>query len=759
MSKSVALAVLALGTFGLSMCATPVHQGSPSATPASPLRHDSHYEWKHVAIGGGGFVTGIIVNPTERHLVYLRTDVGGAYRRDAASEAWVPLLDWVSAPDWNLHGIESLATDPIEPARVYLAAGTYTNPDVKNGEMLRSADYGRTWKRTAMPFKMGGNEAGRGSGERLAIDPRKNSILFFGSRRDGLWTSENFGETFARVASFPEVPDDSALHQNDTAPGGFNYLAQAVGIVFVLFDPANAPAAGPTPTLYVAVSTARTSLFRSTDAGASWQSVPQQPTGFRPTHAALSPDGAIYLTYADEPGPNRMRDGAVYRFEPKTGVFTNITPEKPLPPDHRFGYAAVSVDVSHPSTVVVTTWNRGQPFDEIYRSNDRGSTWSPIMKTAQWDHASAPYTKEMHHHWMCDVEFDPFDSDRMTFTTGFGIWTTTNARATDAQKPVLWSFDDRGIEETVPLALVSPPEGAHLLSGLGDIDGFRHDDLDASPERKFDAPGFKNTEWIDFAASSPSVLARSGTTYGHDRILGAYSLDGGSHWTAFASQPPPHDDARAFPTGPIAISADGASIVWTTRGNAPYVTRDRGNTWKKVEGAPADLRMVGDRVNASRWYGYDTEQGIFYAGTADTLGPALSGLPTVPNRRWGPAYADLVAVPNRQGEMWLALDKQLLRFTASGGAMMRVPAAEDVTAVGFGKPRVDGEYPAVFVAGSVGGVYGIHRSDDGGATFVPITDAAHQFGSISHLAGDPRIFGRIYAASGGRGIVYGSLVP
>ena len=40
-----------------------------------------------------------------------------------------------------------------------------------------------------------------------------------------------------------------------------------------------------------------------------------------------------------------------------------------------------------------------------------------------------------------------------------------------------------------------------------------------------------------------------------------------------------------------------------------------------------------------------------------------------------------------------------------------------------------------------------------------ITDGEHQFGSISHLTGDPRIFGRVYAASGGRGIVYGTLVP
>ena len=31
---------------------------------------------------------------------------------------------------------------------------------------------------------------------------------------------------------------------------------------------------------------------------------------------------------------------------------------------------------------------------------------------------------------------------------------------------------------------------------------------------------------LDFAAKAPAMLARSGTAYGNDRILGAYSLDG-----------------------------------------------------------------------------------------------------------------------------------------------------------------------------------------------------------------------------------------
>src|SRR5580765_4869067 len=100
------------------------------------------YTWNNaVTSGGGGFIPGIIFNPTQQNLIYARTDIGGAYRWDQASQRWIPLMDWVGFNDWNTLGVESIATDPIDPTRFYVAAGTYTNSfTTANGAILRSTD-------------------------------------------------------------------------------------------------------------------------------------------------------------------------------------------------------------------------------------------------------------------------------------------------------------------------------------------------------------------------------------------------------------------------------------------------------------------------------------------------------------------------------------------------------------------------------------------------------------------------------------------
>lgn len=44
-----------------------------------------------------------------------------------------------------------------------------------------------------------------------------------------------------------------------------------------------------------------------------------------------------------------------------------------------------------------------------------------------------------------------------------------------------WTVGGKGVEETAVQTLISPTAGAHLISGVADVGGFRHDDFKMSP--------------------------------------------------------------------------------------------------------------------------------------------------------------------------------------------------------------------------------------------------------------------------------------
>jgi photosystem II stability/assembly factor-like uncharacterized protein len=710
------------------------------------------YQWRNVVIGGGGFVTGILPHPREKNLIYARTDVGGAYRWDADSQRWIPLTDWVKGIDYT--GIESFAVDPLDVNRIYLAAGIYRST---GAAILRSTDRGQTWQVTEVPFKMGGNEMGRFNGERLAVDPDDDQILLFGSRHDGLWKSGDYGATWNRLENFPQLKTMEALTFNgatNVTRRRFNFTPQEVGIVFVKFAPSNGAAGKPTLTVYAGVSANGTNFFRSDDGGATWSAVPGQPIGLRPNHAVFSPDGTIYLTYGLQAGPNRMTDGAVWKYDPQTGAWADITPLHPPDGNQPFGYGAVSVDAQNPAAIVVTTFARWLQHDDIFRSTNGGASWMPLFKDAQWDHSFAPYTADRTPHWMGTVQIDPFDSNHILFTTGYGIWESKDLTQADAGKPTHWDFCDNGLEETVPLAVISPPEGAHLLSGLGDIDGFRHDNLDVSPAQgSYAGTRFTSTEDLAFAAQQPSTIVRIGIA-GNGPPHGAISYDGGTRWKAFTNEP-----TDGFGGGAITISADGKTIVWVARGGMPEFSNDKGVDWAACAGLPAGVHVTADAVNASCFYAFDGRNDQMYASTNGAEQFSETGAAIVlekdpPANAYGNGV--LSATPGREGDIWLSLREGGLYHSTDGGAdfkpLTNVGVADEL---GFGKAADGKNLPALYLAGQIGGVTGIFRSIDGGTDWTRINDDAHQFGAINRLTGDPRIFGRVYLATSGRGVIYG----
>lgn len=772
MSQAILIAVLAALTVHFTATASYAQGKKPASVP---------YTWKSVQMVGGGFVDGIVFHPTEKGLRYARTDMGGAYRWNDQSKRWEPLLDWVPYEDLNLMGVESIAVDPSDANRVYLACGTYTNPRTPDGAILRSADRGKTFQRTNVPFKFGGNENGRGNGERMAVDPNDGNILYLGTRQAGLWKSTDRAVTWNKVASFPDVTEapppatpSAAPPTAQAQPGrGFgNRPSRGSGVVFTVFDPASSSKGKASSTIYVGVSLmGRDNLFRSTDGGNTWQAVPGQPTQYRPNHAVLASDGTLYLSYGTDPGPQRMTNGGVWKLDTKSSEWTEITPDKPDPDGNkRFGYAAVSVDAHHPRVVIASSFNRANGAggeDDIFRTTDGGKTWKAVFGGGgTFDNTLAPYVTRTPIHWLFDIEIDPADSDHAMFTTGYGGWETFNLTAMDSGKPTKWSVMSTGIEETVALELVSPTKGAHLISAIGDYGGFVHWDLDKpNPEGSFEPPLFSNTNGVAFAENQPEVIVRVGRSSAHHPGANiGYSLDGGKSWQAPASAPQPTSSL-----GHIAVSSDGATWVWAPQRSPVFFTRDRGATWTQARGIPDNTRVIADRVNARKFYGlalFDGQLFVSTDGAATFQGHPLilpDGLPQRGGNRGDNRGGQdrIYAAPGKEEDLWLAAFNGLYHSPDAGDVgktFTRLAGVQEIHAFGFGKAAPGARDAALYLIGVVEGLRGIFRSDDSARTWVRINDDRHQWGLLLHITGDPRQYGRVYVGTHGRGTLYGDPV-
>lgn len=81
------------------------------------------------------------------------------------------------------------------------------------------------------------------------------------------------------------------------------------------------------------------------------------------------------------------------------------------------------------------------------------------------------------------------------------------------------------------------------------------------------------------------------------------------------------------------------------------------------------------------------------------------------------------------------------------------PTSYGAQRIALGKPMAGSTYSAaVYLVGTVGGVAGLFRSDNAGATWTRINDDSHQWGGIGALAADNTVAGRVYLA--GRGVLY-----
>ena len=750
--------------------------GSVSGGGASVVTAGSR--WQSVKYGGSGYVPGLIFHPTSPNVLYARTDMGGTYRWDAPTSAWIPITDGFGVSEEFFNGAESVALDPTDDKRVYLVTGLYDWAG-RNGRLYISTNRGDNWTHVDLPFRAGSNDWGRAIGERLMVDPNKPSVLYYGSRAAGLWKSPDYGQSWAQVTSLSSFQFTG--DQISALPG-----RSAAGIEGVLFDTSSTGTGTATQTIYTTVAPdyanaagLNFNLYKSTDGGASWTGVTTPVAGFHIPHMVRAKDGMIYMVFTRDMGPGAGGPARLYKFDGSTWTLLKSYDTEQWV---NFGMGGVSVSGTGASTRialgVTNSWGnwQGQPIVQL--SDDAGQTWREIESMAPHTQTDSDFSG-----WVDDVEIDPGNPDHVMHVYGGGIWETRNASAATPT----WSLKVNGLEETATLGLATPPKGANylLLRSSGDIGTHVQTELLKKPTRG-PIGWFGSGYNADMAWSTPSYIAAIGRPqWNTPNLLGAYSTDSGLTWTGFASN---HPDALAHQSdaSTIAVTRPG-NIIWAPAESRPAYSTDNGASWTYTNlpalngvGIARAYRIVADRKNPNKVYAFNSG-GAWWNQWSDTAhfwystdgGHTFTESMTFTGA--GARVADYnhsaVAVnPNAEGDIWVADGFSLLHSTDSGVTWSNLNATAPIwganetwmypevygaTSLALGKAPVGAAYSSsIYMVGVINAVWGVYRSDDGAATWRRINDDKHQYAGIYALAADQAVAGRVYAVAAGRGVVF-----
>jgi xyloglucan-specific exo-beta-1,4-glucanase len=723
--------------------------------------------WLSAKFGGGGYVTGLVFHPTTPNVLYARTDVGGAYRWNQASSSWLPITDGLGGAEGFYRGIESIALDPNNDQLVYMVAGMYSSADA-TARLYISSDRGNSWTYVGLPFSAGSNNVGRGIGERLMVDPNKPSTLFFGSRTAGLWKSTDSGRNWTQVTSL-----SSAKMTADQING---LGGQPIGVELVAYDTGTKGSGTATQTIYTAIAPDYASvaglssnLYKSTNGGASWSPVTTPVSGYHIPHMVRAADGTFYVIFTKGAGPGDPGPARLYKLAGGTWTQLNSIDFA--------GYGGVSVFGSGSTARIALgvsgTWGNYSGQQIVRLSDDGGLTWREIEGGMPGQTASG---------WVDDIEIDPSNRDHILHVHGGGIVET---RSASSLTPT-WNNAIEGLEETCTLGLRTPPAGASytFINSSGDVGTWLHTDLTKTPTLS-PYKQWSNGNSADMAWADPNYIAVGGLVNGNGTAggTGYWSGDGGQTWATF-SKLPAGATTNTDASSNLAVTARN-KVVWAPNDTVPSYTTDSGANWTATNlpaldgaGIPRSYRLVADRKNPNKVYAYDSggawwtyTQAKVYVSTDGGHNFTLSQGSVAANMRFAPWGSSSMAVnPNVEGDLWVADGLALYHSVDSGASWTRLntfapvwngrddwfgPELAGASIVALGVPKPGATYSAaVYVVGVIGNVWGVYRSDDGGATWVRINDDAHQFGGIGVMAADQSVFGRVYVGGSCRGVLF-----
>jgi len=766
--------------------------------------------WRPFNTQGMGFVDGLLVHPFNGE-TYIRTDVGGVFKWYGAF--WGNLTDGITLTrNKAIANVESFALNyntSQDTQVIYAVSGnglpSYLSKSENNG--VSWANMGG-WPGGTVEVR--GNSQWKHVGERLAIDPNDADLMYYGSRKNGLWRSNDEGLAWARVDTFPVIGSAGGL----LVPGGLS---------FVVFDPTELEEIKEqlvSKNIYVGVIGG--GIWRSSDGGQSFCHLSGGPdtSYYMPVRAVFSA-GKLIVAYEAAGG---IPDGAIWQYEPggscSIGAWTDKTPGLPniggCPIYTTFPYNAVAVQPSNPD-VVAAVAKGFTPRKIFYTENFTALTpdWklisdepSDVFQTCLSDYRASSivvpawgYGQSHPYEEVGGIAFNPLDSNNLLLATGHGMYRV--ADYTSDSVSVVAAGYMQGLEELRVNQMIAPPnpDGNHFFTAVADVLGFGYANTDNVPEEKIIRGWEGNGLSLTYCNKKPTTVAIVGSDPGSPATNRQclISHDAGLNWSDFWSRPA---GCEAAPWGGnIALSGtDSLNMVWvpefrTFLGgcpdgpviNHPRYTTDGGLTWILCDSLrfpggsfPFTLNstsrigkfLESDKVNGSRFY--------YYAVPVDTAFSAQIWASNNGGASWSkmcqgclPAtnFGQLKANPYREGNLWFApysenplesdtsgSERKLWHSTDGGVSWDTIPGIDTVYHFGLGMPVEASGNATLFVHGVLNQTEGIYYSGDNGITFTDITGFInYPLGLITNLEGDLQMEGRVYMSTWGRGVFYGDV--
>ncbi|NUO00381.1 MAG: exo-alpha-sialidase, partial [Saprospiraceae bacterium] len=766
--------------------------------------------WRPFNTQGMGFVDGLLVHPFSGE-TYVRTDVGGVFKWYGA--LWGNLTDGITLTrNKGIANVESFALNynTLQDTQVIFAVSGNGLPSY----LIKSENNGGSWAKMGgwpgSTLDVLGNSQWKHVGERLAIDPNDANLMYYGSRKDGLWRSNDEGAAWARVDTFPVI-------------GGNGGLLVQGGLSFVVFDPSELEEIKEqlvSKNIYVGVIDG--GVWRSSDGGQSFCYLSGGPdtSYYMPVRAVFS-NGKLIVAYE---AAENIPDGAIWQYEPgdscSVGTWTDKTPGLPNVSDcpiyATFPYNAVAVHPNNPDVVAAVAkglaprkifytenFSAGAPDWKLISDEPADvfqtclSDYSPsAIQVPAWGYGlSHPYEE------VGGIAFNPLDSGSLLLATGHAMYRIDDYTA-DSVSIVAAGYM-HGLEEMRVNQMIAPPNqaGNFFFTTAAEMLGFGYSNTDNVPDEKIIRDWEGNGLSLSYCFKRPATVAIVGSDPGspatNQQCL--VSHDAGLTWNSFLNEPAACEGAPWG--GNIALSAtDSLNMVWVpefrtflggcTTGpviNHPRYTTDGGQTWTlcdsiKFEAGnfPFTLNstarigkfLESDKVNGSRFYYYAVPVDTAFTGQiwsstnggASWIKACQGCLPATSN-------GQLKANPYREGDLWFSpysenpletdtsgSERRLWHSVDGGVTWDTISGMDTVYHFGLGMPTEASSEATLFVHGVLNQTEGLYYSVDNGATFTDITGFInYPLGLITNLEGDLQQEGRVYLSTWGRGVFYGDV--